>query len=93
MHLVWQVLDRRHKGHGTFVRRVQVLGSSTDKVKNFNQLRVWCWETFGPSCERDSYCSAGMTSKWAWHIDDDYYSPFIYLSNSETESLFKLKWA
>jgi len=91
--LEFQVLDRRHKGYGTFAYRVTVVGGNKNtKAVEFNALRLWCWETLGPSCERDSHTVVYPDALWAWHIETDHYFAHIYIANDETESLFRLKW-
>lgn len=91
--LGFQELDRRHKGYGTFAYRVSIVRGKEHAVAvEFNKLRLWCWETFGPSCERDIHEMVNPHAPWAWHIDSDYFIPHIYLAHGEPESLFKLKW-
>jgi hypothetical protein len=89
-----ETLDRRHDGHQYFTHRVYVSGlSSTDKGKEFIEVRKWCWETFGPSCELSLY-QHSEKEKWAWRIDDQKsYSKqyYIYLTE-EARTHFALKW-
>lgn len=90
--LMFKELDKRHSGYGTFAYRVQVTGTKSNRMVEFDRVRQWCWETFGPSCERDSYKTVNPSAPWAWHIETDHYMPYIYIANTDAESLFKLKW-
>lgn len=90
--MVLQELDGRHSGHGTFTHRVRISGPKQEKIDMFHRVRTWCWETFGPSTERDTYTSANVTAPWAWHLDSQHYIPYIYLKTNREQMLFTLKW-
>ena len=90
--MVLEDLDRRHAGHDMFKCRVRVTGLSEERMDQFHAIRVWCWENFGPSTERDTYAHIQPNSPWAWHIDPNRYIPYIYLRTDKEEMLFKLKW-
>ena len=94
-------LDGRHKGYGPFKYRIWVNGPASDRIWNFTDLREWCWQVWGSSCERDIYMFGYynqdqkiQNEHWAWHYDRDARSGnlFIYLTNDEALSFFKLKW-
>jgi hypothetical protein len=53
MALKLEKLDGRHSGHFFFQYRVWVHGS--DRIRDFIQIRNWCWEVWGSSCERDDH--------------------------------------
>lgn len=92
--MVFEDLDRRHSGHGTFKCRVRITGHLEGKMAKFHAIRIWCWENLGPSTERDTYHQVQPGPLWAWHIDIDQnrYIPYIYLKTDKEEVLFKLKW-
>ena len=92
-------LDGRHKGSSLFTHRAVVQGSKKlEKYKDFLKLRQWCWETWGPSCEREIYIPLALNNiddrpyGWAWHYGDNYTECYIYLSGSKQLELFSLKW-
>lgn len=72
-----------------------------DKIKTYVQFRNWCWETWGPSCERDYYLYMKHVGKddininlmnphWCWYSSG--YDKRIYLAGDEEKVWFKLKW-
>ena len=82
-------LDGRHRGYPEFSHRALIEGPN--RFKDFVQIRRWCWETWGPSCERD-FTFYESDVKWAWHVDafaND--KCYIYLNNTELTH-FTLKW-
>ena len=94
MALNLEKLDGRHSGNYYFKYRVWVHG--TDRVRDFIQIRNWCWEVWGPSCERDdhilSYNNSTVVNNphWAWHVYER--SRYIYLIDDQALAFFKLKW-
>ena len=94
MALKLETLDGRHSGNYYFKYRVWVHG--TDRVRDFIQIRNWCWEVWGPSCERDdhilSYNNSTVVNNphWAWHVYER--SRYIYLIDDQALAFFKLKW-
>jgi hypothetical protein len=97
-------LDGRHKGNSSFTHRAVVLGLIEDRFIDFLTLREWCWNTWGPSCEREIYLNSHFNhfinshfnkiknNSWAWHYNDDYNECCIYLAGSKELELFTLKW-
>jgi len=89
-------LDGRHKGNSSFTHRAVVLGLTADRFIDFLTLREWCWNTWGPSCEREIYLNTHFNkiknNSWAWHYNDDYNECCIYLTGSKELELFTLKW-
>jgi len=88
-------LCRRHKGHASFKYAVH-FPNSTPK---FNDARVWCWETFGPSTElwnmrAGSLNGRGSKVVWSWityeRITSDAGAPRIFLEDDEHLALFQL---
>lgn len=88
----------RHKAHDIFAYYVTPqhsflpYASSSSKSFEFNQWRIWAWETWGPSAERDSSFVRGWKDKpvWAWHTEDSQLR--IYLRTEKELNWFKLRW-
>lgn len=89
-------LDRRMNGYGDFKYGVDLW---TVDSKEFMEVRQWCWETFGPSCELDiwEYLDRPGDSRnpsWAW--DRGTYNKnfrcIVYLATDVEASHFTLKW-
>lgn len=98
--LDYEALDGRFTGDGIFSHRVSVqssLGNFIDRSAEFQKLRIWCWETFGPSVERDSYIDRfwrireRLNPYWAWHFSGIRDNSYIYLTE-QGFTQFKLKW-
>lgn len=102
-----QKLDLRFYGFSSFDHRAEIvtpIKQIGEKRKLFNDIRVWCWDNYGPSCEVDyiddcyrdkslmpnSIWTYGETkTPWSWRIDDR--RMFIYLKDSSLTH-FQLKW-
>lgn len=91
-------MDGRHKGNQTFSYRIAIVGLSAERIINFHSLREWCWNTWGPSCEREMYLKfkanqvKDRPQYWAWHYEDNYDECYIYLVGPRQLELFTLKW-
>jgi len=86
-------LDRRHTGNHYFAYYATPSESSAmnQNIATFHAWRVWCWETFGPSGERDSMIRMkSQTAQWAW--DTEFQHLRLYFKE-DAFTLFKLKWA
>ena len=67
--------------------------------KNFFAVREWCWATYGPSKEIDSWLrdknkssdTISQNQKWCWH--NDAYTARIYLRTNKEADWFTLKWS
>jgi len=96
MKLSLEKLDGRHKGLNRLKYRVLVNGAKPTKFQDFCQVRQWCWETWGPSCEREIFLSLGQDNvgsvEWAWHYDEKFNYCYIYLAGPKQLELFTLKW-
>ena len=81
-------LDRRHNGHlqFKFIVTPDVIGRN-EVVKEFIELRNWCWENFGPSSERE-WANPGAT--WAW--ESTFGNRRIYLKGEAESTFFALKF-
>lgn len=92
----WYVraLDRRFSHHDDFLYRIELSnGASYEKAQEFNEMRHWFTNTFGPSVERELYWNFEKLERnvWAWHTDckADY---FLYLKSNKELALWKLRW-
>ena len=59
----------------------------------FFDLRVWCWQTWGPSCEYSlwSHVSDEQKNKhWAWDTENT--KMRIYLASDKEAAWVRLKW-
>ena len=75
------------KGFVNF-KYVAKLRRRTDS-KKFKEMRQWCWETLGPSCEL-VIMDKNDNFPWAW-IHDTYRSRILLRSDKEL-AWFKLRW-
>jgi len=88
-------LDRRHKGTTLFQYYVEPVFHThiTDKVK-FYEWRNWCWNTWGPSIERDAALDFGSNhynvARWSWHTENGLKR--IYFKSDKELNWFNLKW-
>ncbi len=103
-------LDRRNTWYQHFTHRVEVLRAGFgnfhsyqprgQRIADFNMLRSWCWEQFGPSVETMHWEDLKITDqahlandKWAWYINaHDSYRTFLYFADETSLSFFKLNW-
>jgi len=104
MKFTFKRTDKRHNGHKDwqYIVVVQSLPSArwgTDskiqKTKFLNELREWCWTTYGPSCELELWLTlpegaVGKNDKWCWHTNFDNFK--IYLRTEKEANWFKIKW-
>jgi len=80
-------IDRRHNGYGRFVYRIRPI--DPDSITAFLQVREWCWEAWGGSCEL-SYAwprhrLAHGEFQWCWNTlpDSDIGVGYIFLRGDE----------
>jgi len=92
--------DKRHTAYDRFKYYVEVKNDVwPDRVavhEKFFELRLWCWETWGPSREVDRYSldykdTPDKNIHWAWL--NDQYRARLYLGGPEDAAFFTLKWA
>lgn len=82
-------LDARNKGYGQFVYMVS-FHCLRDKQK-FCEVRNWCWQQWGTSCELDLYSAVTNKSEsWSWLVDE--YRMNIYLTTDKEYQWFLLRW-
>jgi hypothetical protein len=80
-------LDRRHTGSAYFKYAVEF--TSKEGIE-FCQIREWCWEQWGPSCEMEFFYKVKRDAVWAW-INDQYRIKIYFKSDKEYQ-WFILKW-
>lgn len=93
-------LDSRFAGHKHFKYRVKILGDYIVRYNSYIEVRNWCWETFGTSCERDILVELAdkdesFVRKWAWHAEKynkRFDECYIYLATDEEYVIYRLKW-
>ncbi len=100
MKLTIKKTDKRHTGYDEFGYVVDVqppsLGRRTERILDFLEIRQWCWETLGASCEREHWLElnakkAGtLNQRWCWHTDFGNFK--IYIRTEADVNWFKLKW-
>ena len=63
------------------------------KTVNFQALRIWCWDQWGPSMELDLVTrEMGSKIKWAWETNNDGRRR-IYVKGDEELSHIILAWS
>jgi hypothetical protein len=66
-------------------------------IEEYDELRRWCVDTWGMSCDRTHYLelkshdSQILNSHWAWHTE--YNELKIYLVSDKEVNWFKLRWS
>lgn len=90
-------LDRRHSGYGKFnyFASIPFLHSPllADRDEIFCNWRIWCWDTWGPSCELECYNIVKNYSNkhWCWEQWEKR-GMRIYLADEQDASAFTLRW-
>ena len=95
--------DKRMNGHlhwqyVALVTSPGVYGRTgiAQKVLTLHDVRIWCWDTYGSSCELPHWLLLhdnqwGIPNdKWCWHTENDNFK--IYLRTDKEANWFKLKW-
>lgn len=83
-------LDRRYAGSQDF--KYYVNFNKLVEGNSFIEVRNWCWEQWGPSCELDLWYRVGQNGNpaWCW-MSDDWKTRICFRSDKEY-SWFILKW-
>ena len=83
-----QKLDRRMNGYDHFTHRVVFLDR---EIVDFIDIRNWCWQQWGASCEYDFWNRYGdrRNENWCWVSNN--YNKLIYLGEKQLQ-WFLLKW-
>ena len=98
--------DKRYTGADVFGYVVDVKQTSfplihtklnkSYKIQHFQEIRDWCIQTWGMSCEREHYLQLvvdninDVNTHWCWHTE--FYDTKIYLRTDKEANWFKLKW-
>lgn len=80
-------IDRRMNGFGDFQYKVGYLRYH-DRYK-FIEIRNWCWEQWGPSCEYE-FWKLDINPSWCWIIDRNELR--ILLASTKEAQWYSLKW-
>lgn len=65
-------------------------------LQEFDELRHWCVDTWGMSCDRTHYLDLkksdyqGLNIHWCWHTE--YKDLKIYLASEKEANWMKLRW-
>lgn len=71
--------------------------SQYTSYETFIEMRIWCWNSFGPSCDYSEYQHASVNKnfelnlKWAWLQGTDYRASRILLSE-DAKNWFLMRW-
>jgi hypothetical protein len=96
-------LDKRYNGGGTFKYMVDLHKSTVPnhnhyssqirlhRIQEFVDIRIWCWETWGPSCEIASYIPLDRDYVWSWEQEHGHMR--LYLKTDKELAWFQLKWS
>jgi hypothetical protein len=63
--------------------------SDLAKIIKFNQLRDWCWDTWGPSCDLKDYDRIHELSNY---VSQDHKQKRIYLVGSKERTWLETRW-
>ena len=93
--------DKRHIAYDRFGYYIEIKRDEWAErfavCEKFYELRLWCWETWGPSREVDQYNSeivsnlGDKNTHWGW-LNDQYRSR-LYLAGPDEAAYFALKWS
>ena len=97
--------DKRYTGSNVFGYVVDIRNTpfpvihtklnKSQKFSQFHQVRDWCIQTWGMSCEREHYLQLfadglAVNTHWCWHTE--FYYTKIYLHSDKEANWLKLKW-
>jgi hypothetical protein len=96
--------DKRHTGRDLWhyvvvveAKRYSGLAGRGQRILDLNEIRNWCVQTWGSSCELELWMvangttdSTNLNQHWCWHTNYDNYK--IYLRSDKEANWFKLKW-
>ena len=71
--------------------------SDLAKIIKFNQLRDWCWDTWGPSCDLKDYDfihenGGNLNEHWCWSNEEDQKQKRIYLASDAERTWLETRW-
>lgn len=88
-------LDKRFTGYKYFKFVVEpqrrLFIRPNHPVEDFNMLRNWCWDQFGPALELRNYHLQNTKPVWCW--DSEYNNLRIYLQTDQELAQFILTWS
>lgn len=82
-------LDRRMNGYGSF-KYVAKMNRNGPGTALFKEIRNWCWEQWGPSCELELHKDTD-NPLYCWKMDE--FELRVYLATDKEASWFHLKWS
>ena len=95
-------LDKRYTGYQYFTYSVIAVWNpnwrdAADRVATFCEMRTWCWETFGPSCELSEFMKLanredGVNPRWCWVHKYESTPARILINSEEDKNWFVLRW-
>lgn len=86
-------LDARYRGNNFFKYRIEPkLATLYAELKWFKESRLWCWDTFGESVERDICIYLQDRPSWCFHYDPSQKYAWIYLKSDHELALYTLRW-
>lgn len=93
--------DRRFHGHEHFRYVIDIPGlRRPQRIMLFNQIRSWCADTWGLTCEKDTYLdlidskiNETIDYKWVWHHEGFSLDFKIFLASEKELNWFKLRWS
>lgn len=98
-------MDKRHTGNqyfnylATIPRHIRVgLKPRYQHVMDFVELRMWCWENFGASCEYSEYAlltddNIDCNPRWCWMTNGHHIDSRILILNQADVNWLTLRWA
>lgn len=96
--ITFKKIDRRYNG-GSVYRYMVFITDTTNrskKIKMFNEIRQWCHDTWGHSCELHDVWAYTYDETswpiWAWANDSKDEKRVIYLKTDKEYMLAKLRW-
>jgi len=94
-------LDKRYNGHEYFsfmaTPQNKHVNMNLDTVIHITEMRQWCWETFGPSCELSEYSmlvlhDMPVNPHWCWRNASQFRGPRILLATESDRNWFVIRW-
>lgn len=84
-------VDGRMNAHGDFE---YVIPFRLSNRKEFIEIRNWCWQSWGPSCELEHWQrlknQENINPAWSWSNQD--FGMNIYLGDESKAAWYLLKW-
>lgn len=89
-------LDKRYNGHTKFKYSITPTAVPLlEQRQEFQELREWLWENYGPSMELEWSMSLARISqtepRWAW--DTEHHNRRLYIRGDEELTFLELKFS